>query len=62
RLDKRARILMERFAADPMASVPKACWGWGITIPLILDATGDPGIVRTTMVVARWVGLVFCVN
>lgn len=23
---------MERFAADPMASVPKACWGWGETI------------------------------
>jgi hypothetical protein len=32
RLDKRARILMERFAADPMASVPKACHGWGETM------------------------------
>jgi hypothetical protein len=29
RLDKRARTLMERFAADPTASVPKACKGWG---------------------------------
>jgi hypothetical protein len=29
RLDKRARTMMERFAADPMASVPKACQGWG---------------------------------
>jgi hypothetical protein len=29
RLDKRARILMERFAADPTASVPKACRVWG---------------------------------
>ncbi|MGT2433604.1 IS4 family transposase [Cupriavidus basilensis] len=32
RLDKRARILMERLAADPMASVPKACRGWGETM------------------------------
>ncbi|MFJ4293625.1 IS4 family transposase [Cupriavidus sp. NPDC089707] len=32
RLDKRARTLMERFAADPMASVPKACRGWGETM------------------------------
>ena len=32
RLDKRARILMERFAADPTASVPKACLGWGETM------------------------------
>jgi len=32
RLDKRARILMERFAADPTASVPKACHGWGETM------------------------------
>jgi hypothetical protein len=32
RLDKRARILMERMAADPMASVPKACRGWGETM------------------------------
>jgi len=29
RLDKRARTLMERFAADPTASVPNACKGWG---------------------------------
>ncbi|MBC7601522.1 MAG: IS4 family transposase [Ramlibacter sp.] len=29
RLNKRARTLMERFAADPMASVPKVCKGWG---------------------------------
>lgn len=32
RLNKRARILMERFAADPTASVPKACQGWGETM------------------------------
>jgi hypothetical protein len=32
RLNKRARILMERFTADPTASVPKACQGWGETI------------------------------
>ncbi|WP_425476451.1 IS4 family transposase [Cupriavidus sp. BIC8F] len=32
RLDKRARMLMERFAADPMASVPKACHGWSETM------------------------------
>jgi hypothetical protein len=27
-LNKRARILMERFTADPTASVPKACNSW----------------------------------
>jgi Transposase Tn5 dimerisation domain/Transposase DNA-binding len=32
RLNKRARILMERLAADPTASVPKACNGWGETM------------------------------
>jgi hypothetical protein len=32
RLDKRARTLMERFAADPTASVPKACHTWGETM------------------------------
>jgi hypothetical protein len=32
RLNKRARLLMERMAADPMASVPQACHGWGETM------------------------------
>lgn len=32
RLNKRARILMERLAAEPTASVPKACNGWGETV------------------------------
>jgi len=32
RLNKRARILMERFTAEPTASVPKACQGWGETM------------------------------
>lgn len=32
RLNKRARMLMERLAADPTASVPKACNGWGETV------------------------------
>jgi hypothetical protein len=32
RLNKRARILMERFAADPMASIPKASLGWSETV------------------------------
>jgi hypothetical protein len=32
RLNKRARILMERFTADPTASVPKACRSWGETM------------------------------
>ncbi|MEC5215409.1 hypothetical protein RCH09_000340, partial [Actimicrobium sp. GrIS 1.19] len=32
RLDKRARILMERLAAEPTLSVPKACNGWGETM------------------------------
>lgn len=32
RLDKRARILMERLAAEPTMSVPKACNGWGETM------------------------------
>lgn len=32
RLNKRARLLMERMAAEPTASVPQACHGWGETI------------------------------
>jgi hypothetical protein len=32
RLNRRARILMERLAAEPTASVPKACNGWGETM------------------------------
>lgn len=32
RLNKRAKILMERFAADPMASIPKASLGWSETV------------------------------
>lgn len=32
RLNKRARLLMERMAADPTANVPQACQGWGETI------------------------------
>jgi hypothetical protein len=32
RLNKRARILMERLAAEPTASVPNACNGWGETM------------------------------
>ncbi|CAN7188484.1 IS4 family transposase [Pseudoduganella sp. LjRoot289] len=32
RLNKRARTLMERFAADPVASIPDACHGWGETM------------------------------
>ncbi|AME28086.1 MULTISPECIES: IS4/Tn5 family transposase DNA-binding protein [Burkholderiaceae] len=31
RLNKRARLLMQRLADDPTASVPKACQGWGET-------------------------------
>lgn len=29
RLNNRTRMLMERFAADPAASIPAACGGWG---------------------------------
>jgi hypothetical protein len=32
RLNKRARTLMERFAADPMASIPKTSLGWSETV------------------------------
>ncbi|MEO7496433.1 MAG: IS4 family transposase [Massilia sp.] len=32
RLNRRARTLMESMAATPMASVPKACNGWGETM------------------------------
>jgi hypothetical protein len=32
RLNRRARTLMERFAADPTASILEACDGWGETI------------------------------
>jgi hypothetical protein len=31
RLNKRARILMERFAANPTASIPDACDSWSET-------------------------------
>lgn len=31
RLDKRAKILMERFTANPTASIPRACQNWGET-------------------------------
>jgi hypothetical protein len=31
RLDKRAKILMERFAANPTASIPMACHSWAET-------------------------------
>ncbi|WP_443093194.1 IS4 family transposase, partial [Duganella qianjiadongensis] len=32
RLNRRARTMMERFAANPTASIPEACDGWGETI------------------------------
>ncbi|NHZ81960.1 IS4 family transposase, partial [Massilia sp. CCM 8695] len=32
RLNKRAKILMERFAANPQASIPAACEGWSETV------------------------------
>ena len=32
RLNKRARILMQRLAAKPKAGVPQACRGWGETM------------------------------
>jgi hypothetical protein len=32
RLNNRARTLMERFAADPTASIPDACHGWAETM------------------------------
>jgi hypothetical protein len=32
RLNNRARTLMERFAADPAASIPDACHGWAETM------------------------------
>lgn len=32
RLNKRAKILMERFAANPEASIPAACDGWSETV------------------------------
>ena len=31
-LNKRAKILMERFAAHPEASIPAACDGWSETV------------------------------
>ena len=31
RLDKRAKILMERFTSNPTASIPMACRSWGGT-------------------------------
>jgi hypothetical protein len=32
RLNKRAKILMERFAANPTASIPDACDSWSETV------------------------------
>ncbi|NHZ65277.1 hypothetical protein F1735_23750 [Massilia sp. CCM 8694] len=50
RRNKRARILMERFAAGPTANVPKACQGWGETMAAYrffdndsVDWAGDRG-------------------
>lgn len=31
RLDKRAALLAEQLAANPMASIPQACGGWAET-------------------------------
>ena len=32
RLNKRAKVLMERLSAKPTASIPMACRGWGETV------------------------------
>ncbi|MCB1908716.1 MAG: transposase, partial [Rhodocyclaceae bacterium] len=32
RLNKRAKVLMERLSAKPTASIPMACRGWGETL------------------------------
>ncbi|MBV6325731.1 IS4 family transposase [Duganella violaceipulchra] len=49
RLNKRARILMERFAADPMASIPKASLGWSETVAAYRFFDNDSVDWRTLM-------------
>ncbi|MGF6116367.1 hypothetical protein ABIE30_000965 [Janthinobacterium lividum] len=49
RLNKRARIMMERFAADPMASIPKASLSWSETVAAYLFFDNDSVDWRTLM-------------
>ncbi|PHV03800.1 IS4 family transposase [Janthinobacterium sp. BJB412] len=49
RLNKRARTLMERFAADPMASIPKASLGWSETVAAYRFFDNDSVDWRTLM-------------
>lgn len=48
RLDKRAKLLMERLSAKPMASIPMACNGWG-------ETTGAYRLLRNDQV--EWQGI-----
>jgi hypothetical protein len=53
RLNKRAKILMERLAADPTASIPMACHSWGETIAAY-RFLGNPDVEWRDMMAPHW--------
>jgi hypothetical protein len=53
RLNKRARILMERLAADPTASIPMACHSWSETVAAY-RFLGNPGVEWRDMMAPHW--------
>jgi hypothetical protein len=53
RLDKRAKILMERFAANPTASIPMACHSWAETCAAY-RFLGNPDVDWRDMMAPRW--------
>ena len=53
RLNKRAKILMERLAADPTASIPMACHSWSETIAAY-RFLGNPDVEWRDMMAPHW--------
>jgi hypothetical protein len=53
RLDKRAKILMERFAANPTASIPMACHSWSETCAAY-RFLGNPDVEWRDMMAPHW--------
>ena len=53
RLDKRAKILMERFAAKPTSSIPLACNGWSETCAAY-RFLGNPEIEWRDIMAPHW--------
>jgi hypothetical protein len=53
RLNKRAKILMERFAANPTASIPMACHSWSETCAAY-RFLGNPDVEWQDMMAPHW--------